>query len=251
MDNNIKVDIITMNDGKQVTIYNGNNKKDADQSEKFAELLIDKSEEPAIVVRNNDPQDPTKAIASVGGKMMTIITKSINRLIIDRVINTLKQGGLSVTVDDIDSINFIKDDREINSRLVAYYSADGKNDKILINGKQADILISRAHSYAEVVVNDNDYYMYFYYDSDKTLHACVAGDVEPIWKTMGELGYTNSDIAFMTQSNPYAIEDCCGLPVEKEYIDKLIKAFGEDIVNEMMEDAEEEYEDDYYDDEDE
>jgi hypothetical protein len=238
-----------MNDGKQFTIYDGNNKKDAEQSEKFAELLLDKSKEPAIVVRNDDPTDSTKAIDDADGKMMAIITKSINRMIIDRVINTLNQGDLSVTADDINEINFIKDDREINSRLIAYYSADGKNDKIMIKGRKADILISRAHSYADVVVNGHEYYMYFYNDSNKKSCAYVSSHIEKIWKKMGKLGHTNSYIAFMTYSNPYAIEDYCGLPVDKEYIDILIKVLGEDAVNKMMEGAEDEYEDDYYDDE--
>ena len=250
MDNNkrIKVDFITMKDGKQFTLYDGNNEKDAAQSVKFAQLLITKSEEPAIMVRNDNPSDPTKAIAGVDGKMMTILIKSINQMIIVKVIDGLNQVGLSVTADDIDELNFIKDDREINNRLIARYFGDGENDEIRVKRMEADILVSHAHSYAEVVVNGRKYYMYFYNDSDSNKKSCViSDDIVEIWKTMGKFGYTNTYIAYMTQSNPYAIEDYCGLPVEEDYIKLLKKELGEDAVNELMEevddDDEEEEED--------
>ena len=250
MDNNkrIKVDFITMKDGKQFTLYDGSDKKDAAQSVKFAELLISRSDEPAIVVRNDNPSDPTKAIAGVGGKMMTILIKSINQMIIDKVIDGLNQVGLSVTVDDIDEIYFIKDDREVNNRLIAHYLGDAENDEIRVKRMEADILVSHAPSYAEVVVNGLEYYMYFYSEPKSDKKSCViSDDIVAIWKTMGTLGYTNTYIAFMTQSNPYAIEDYCGIPVEEDYIKLLIKELGKDVVKELMEgvdDDEEEEEED-------
>jgi hypothetical protein len=220
MKNDIKIDIVTLDTGERFTVYDGNDRKEAKQSEIFASLVVDKSETPAIVVRANK----LSAIDGIDGKLMGLITQHINRKVIDGVLDALKEKvDNQIDKADIERIDYIKDDYELPGRIVVRYSGDRGENDIFIDGLKTGILTSKANSYAEVTMTDGrEYYVYFYYVglADETV-SCVSSDVKKIWEKMEELGYLNSYISFLTRSDPYEIEKHCGLEVDQEYVDEL------------------------------
>ena len=219
MENDIKIDIVTLDTGERFTIYNGNDKKEATQSEIFASLVVNKSETPAIVVRANK----LSAVDGIDGKLMGMITQLINRKVIDGVLDALKEVDDQIDKADIERIDYIKDDYELPGRIIFRYFGDRGENDIFIDGLKTGILTSKANSYAEVtMVDGRSYHIYFYYvDLMDEPVSCVSSDVEKIWDKMKELGYLNSYISFLTRSDPYEIEKHCGLEVDQDYVDEL------------------------------
>ena len=226
MENDIKIDIIT-EDGERFTIYDGNNPNEARQSEKFASLVVDKSNVPAIVLRSTKINDKM----SGSEKLMAAVAKTIAKKIIRLTIDKLRDNvDFSITKDDLRSLNYIKDDPEIDGRIIImldYGDIDVDDNKIAIEGLKNGILSSPAHSFAEVQLNDDRvYYIYTYPDSEEEAHTCVSMNIEDIWEKMAERGYTNSYIALLTRSHPFEVQKACGLEIEDDFIEKYIEFEG-------------------------
>jgi len=226
MENDIKVEIVGLEDSERFTVYSGNDSNNAFQSEVFAKSLIDKSDTPAIVVRSHNPNmtDSFEGIATEYKQ----ITQNVNEAILN-ALKCVSYEGRDIGITDIDHFDYIKDDVELPGRIVIKYINDSGTD-VWIDGLQNGITQSLSNAYANVVLNDGiEYYIYFYYDKysglvtqeDAAAHAYLCTSVEFIWDKMKELGYNNSYISLLTNSNPYLIEERCGLEVDQKYLDEL------------------------------